>query len=266
MEGATRTTPRQLGSVTKYDDSVSDSDDDDDGYMRPGQEANAPPPPQARRTRKTRGDLDGNGDDGAAAVVSDADGGDSGEDSDSYLKPVAPTAASTAAAAAVDGAGATGMSNDRTDYISEDEASGSGDDYEKYDPSSNPSGVAVAGAGADGDIDPPEEDSVDPLPAKKETSNMYDAGGGRRSMKVKRPAKEEAPFPEGARLVTCTYDFAPEHKKTKPPINQLPMKKGEKLRVVEDADPGWWTCENAGGKEGIVPASNIDDASTSFYC
>jgi len=58
--------------------------------------------------------------------------------------------------------------------------------------------------------------------------------------------------PSGAEMASALYDFNADGE------DELTVKEGERLTILEKDGEEWWKCRNAKGVEGVVPASYLE--------
>jgi hypothetical protein len=64
--------------------------------------------------------------------------------------------------------------------------------------------------------------------------------------------ENQAATEENGQIVTAVYDFDTDRE------DELSVKAGEQLIVLEKDGDDWWTCRNAEGAEGLVPAPYLE--------
>lgn len=66
------------------------------------------------------------------------------------------------------------------------------------------------------------------------------------------PEEEEEQVKESQEIVQALYDFNADGE------DELTVKEGERLIVLEKDGEEWWKCKNAYDAEGVVPASYLE--------
>jgi len=80
--------------------------------------------------------------------------------------------------------------------------------------------------------------------------NNTSLGGGSSSTKNTRPPPSRSSRQSKLPMAVAEFDFAGEADDPE----QLPVKAGERVTILEKFDDGWWNVKNGSGRQGIVPA------------